>query len=138
MNDFFVTNKDNINIYKFKKKIGSFYLYSSKKIDLIKYQKSLIYVFGDIYGKFKTFELKNKIFDGRYCSIQFFNNSIKINIDFFSRIDIFYAQESENFYLSNNFNHIVKNLNDKTLDQIAIGHSLNVIGIRPPKKKHFL
>lgn len=137
MKDFFITNKDNINIYKFKKKIGSFYLYSSRKIDLIKHQNSLIYVFGDVYEKFQTFELKNKIFDGRYCSIQFFNNSIKINVDLFSRIDIFYAQESGNFYLSNNFNHIVKNLIDMTLDQIAIGHSLNVIGIRPPKKSTF-
>ena len=111
-------------------------MYSNYKISLIK--KSGTFLFGDIYEKinFKNLKLK-KSFDGRYCFVHVKNYSSQILPDQFSRLDIFYTQKKNDFLVSSNFRIITKILQKKTINQVAIGHSLNVIGIRPPKKDTF-
>lgn len=138
MNDFLISNL-NLNVsLNFKKKIFDYYFYSNKKINFFKNKNNLYFIFGQIYKKLNNRSLVlDSTYDGRYCLVVIKNENIRVNIDQFSRLDVFYAQEKNNFFISSNFNKIVKNLSNKTIDQIAIGHSLKVLGIRPPKKDTF-
>ena len=138
MNDFLFTNKNINNTFFYKIKIGNFYFYSNYKLNFIKKNNSTSFLFGKIYSKFnnKNFQPK-ECYDGRYCFIHIKNNKVEVSLDQFSRLDVFYADDKNNFFISSNFNQIVKILENKSINQIAIGHSLNVIGIRPPKKDTF-
>lgn len=136
--DFFFSNINDNTIFQNKNKLGNFYLYTNFKQRIIKKKNFFLFIFGRFYQKseIKNFNSKGSV-DGRYCVINVKENTCNILLDHFSRLDIFYAQDKGNFYISSNFNKIVKILKSKTINQIAIGHSLNVIGIRPPKKETF-
>ena len=138
MKDFLFTNKNINNNFSYKLKISNFYFYSNYKLNFIKKNNSTSFLFGKIYQKLnnKNFSTKTS-YDGRYCFIHIKNNKAEVSIDQFSRLDIFYAWDKNNFFISSNFNQIIKILENKSINQIAIGHSLNVIGIRPPKKDTF-
>lgn len=138
MKDFLFTSLNLNNEFPYKKKIGNYFLYSNYKISLIKKKSGTFFLFGEIYEKinFKNLKLK-KSFDGRYCFVHVKNYSSQILPDHFSRLDIFYTQKKNDFLVSSNFRIITKILQKKTINQVAIGHSLNVIGIRPPKKDTF-
>ena len=138
MKDFFLTNKNIDNFFLFKKKIGNYFLYSNDKLNLIKKNKNNLFLFGKIYKNLFNKNLnQKKSYDGRYCLIDIKNDSLFVSLDQFSRLDVFYSQYENNFFISSNFNKIVKILKKKSINQIAIGHSLNVIGVRPPKKDTF-
>lgn len=138
MKDFIFTNKNINNPFFYKKKFGNFYFYSNYKLSFLKKKNIISFLFGKIYSKLNSKNSKFKSsYDGRYCFIFIKNNEAEISLDQFSRLDIFYTKEKSNFFISSNFNEIVKILEKKSINQIAIGHSLNVIGIRPPKKETF-
>ena len=136
MKDFLFTNKCDLNILSFKKRIENYNLFTNYKVNILKHNKSYNFIFGKIYeiSHSKNINIK-KNYDGRFCYLNINKNKIKIAVDQFSRIDIFYFQERNNFYISSNFKLLVKIIEFKTLNQLAIGHSLNVIGIRPAKKQ---
>ena len=138
MKDFLFTNLDLDNIFPYKKKISNYFFYSNYKISFLKKKSETFVLFGQIYEnkKIKNFRFKEPR-DGRYCLVCVKNNIAEVSLDQFSRLDIFYSQTKNNFLISSNFNKIYKILEKKTINQIAIGHSLNVIGIRPPKKDTF-
>ncbi len=138
MIDFLFTN-ENIDVkFNYKQCIGNYNLYSSAKLKPFYSKKFKNFIFGSVY---ETLNSKNNILnsskDGRYCQISQMNKLINVSVDQFSRLDVFYAQEKNNFYISTNFNLITKLIKSKSINQIAIGHSLNVIGIRPAKKQTF-
>ena len=138
MKDFLFTNKNLDKIFDYKIKVGNFYFYSNYKLNFTEKNNGNSFLFGKIYIKLNNKNLNfNRSYDGRYCLIYIKNNKAQVSIDQFSRLDIFYAQDKNNFFISSNFNQIIKILENKSINQIAIGHSLNVIGIRPPKKDTF-
>lgn len=138
MKDFLFTNLNSENSYLYKKKIGNVYLFSNYKLKFVKKDKKILFLFGKIYEKLNDQDIRpGESYDGRFCLIDIRDNRSVISLDQFSRLDIFYAQDNQNFFISSNFNTIVKILKKKSINQIAIGHSLNVIGIRPPKKDTF-
>ena len=122
----------------FKKRIENYNLFTNYKVNILKDNKSYNFIFGNIYeiSNSKNINIK-KNYDGRFCYLSIYKNKIKIELDQFSRIDIFYFQEKNNFYISSNFKLLVKIIKSKTLNQLASGHSLNVIGIRPAKQTLF-
>ena len=138
MIDFLFTNKRLKNVLNYEKKIGNFFLYTNYKPKIIQSKINEFFLFGKIYEKSKNIDLNSKkSHDGRYCLIKTNKNNSEISLDQFSRIDIYYSKNKSNFYISSNFNLILKQLNTLSINQIAIAHSLNVIGIRPPKKETF-
>ena len=153
--NFLITNsKINNNDFQFELKSNDIFYFSEQKIDFINFKNKSSLIFGDIYGYIKN-NLLNKIdgktqfikaliknsshreLDGRFCLINSNKKKTIIYLDKFSRFDLFYGVKKNIFFISNNFTLIVKLINPKSFDQIAIGHSLNVIGIRPPKKNTF-
>ena len=138
MIDFLFTNKRLEKILNFEKEIGNFFLYTNYKAKIIKSKNNEFFLFGEIYEKSKNIDLNSKTSnDGRYCLIKLSKNNSEISLDQFSRIYIFYSINKSNFYISSNFNLILKQLESPSINQIAIAHSINVIGIRPPKKETF-
>jgi hypothetical protein len=135
MKEFLFTNKNFDKIFNYKINIGNFYFYSNYNLNFIEKDNGTLFIFGNTYIKLNNKNLNfNRSYDGRYCLIYANNNKAQVSLDKFSRLDIFYAQEKNNFFISSNFNQIIKILKNKSVNQVAIGHCLNVIGIRPPKK----
>ena len=109
MIDFLFTNKRLENFLNYEKKIGNFFLYSNYKVKLVEKKSNIFFLFGKIYKNSNNINLNSKIsYDGRYCLIKTNKNESEISLDQFSRIDIYYAKNKENFYISSNFNLILK------------------------------
>ena len=96
MNDFLISNL-NLNVSLNFKKIFGYYFYSNKKINFLKINNSY-FIFGQIYKKLNNRSLVlDSTYDGRYCLVVIKNENIRVNIDQFSRLDVFYAQEKTIF-----------------------------------------
>ena len=138
MRDFLFTNKRLKNILNYEKKIGNFFLYTNYNTKIIRHKSSEFFLFGKIYEKFNNTNPNSSVSkDGRYCLIKINKDNSEVSLDQFSRIDIYYSKDKSNFYISSNFNLILKRLNSFSINQLAVAHSINVIGIRPPKKDTF-
>jgi hypothetical protein len=153
--NFLLTNSEiNNNHFQYTLKSNDMFFFSEQKIDFIKLKNKNSLILGNLYGFIENNLLSkinkkieviksliqnnsHKELEGRFCLINFNKIKTEIHLDKFSRFDLFYGKKKDIFYISNNFNLIVKLINPKSFDQIAIGHSLNVIGIRPPKKNTF-
>ena len=138
MINFLFTNSNADEKFNFKQNVGNYKLYSDKRLKPLYLNKFKNFLVGSVYDivKLKS-NILNDSNDGRYCQISQLNKSIKISVDQFSRADIYYSQEKNNFFISTNFNLIAKLIKSKSINQLAIGHALNVIGIRPAKKQTF-
>ena len=153
--NFLLTNSEiKNNHFQYTLKSNDIFFFSEQKIDFIKSKNKNSLIIGNLYGFIENNVLSkiskkiqvikslirsnsHKELEGRFCLINFNKIETEIYLDKFSRFDLFYGKNKNIFYISNNFNLIVKLINQISFDQMAIGHSLNVIGIRPPKKNTF-
>jgi len=154
MNFLLTNNALNYCHYPYKLKINNFFFFCEKKINILKFDKFNAIILGDLYGLIENDRIKKsynkekikgvlsknyfqKYIDGRFCVIKFNQYKTEIHLDIFSKFDLFYNINRPHTYISNDFKQTLKLSKTKLFDQIAISHSLNVIGVRPPKKNTF-